>query len=247
MASLKSSSQTPSTPASHTMSLPLLNLSRSVRIDFPRFKGDDPASWLYKANQYFNFYQTPLCEKLLMASFHMDGDALIWFQDSDENGMFVTWEGFVEALLTQFGRIAYKDPMESLTRLRQSGSVVVYKGQFEALSNRIRGLSDGHKLSCFLTGLKDEVRLPVKMLKPKNLNETFGLAKIQEEYLNNSRRSQRSTMVDYTKPSILGPKPEVKVDSRYRFPLQKLTPAQMEERRKKGLCFNCDEKFQPGH
>ena len=54
-------------------------------------------------------------------------------------------------------------------------------------------------------------------------------------------------MVDYTKPSILGPKPNGKVDSKYRFPLQRLTPAQMEERRKKGLCFNCDEKFQPGH
>ena len=45
---------------------------------------------------------------------------------------------------------------------------MVYKGQFEALSNRIRGLSDSHKLSCFLSGLKDEVRLPVKVLKSKN-------------------------------------------------------------------------------
>ena len=136
--------------------------------------------------------------------------------------------------------------METLTRLKQSGSVVVYKGQFEALSNRIRGLSDSHKLSCFLSGLKDEVRLTMKMLNPKNLNETFGLAKIQEEYLNSSRRGQRST-IDYTKPSILGPKPDVKLDSRYRLPLQGLSPSQMEERRRKGLCFNCDEKFQPGH
>ena len=102
--------------------------------------------------------------------------------------MFTTWVGFVEALLTRFGSTAYEDPMELLTRLKQSGSVVVYKGQFEALSNRIGGLSEGHKLSCFLSGLKDEVGLPVKMLKPKNLNEAFGLAKIQEEYLNSSCR-----------------------------------------------------------
>ena len=63
-----------------------------------------------------------------------------------------------------------------------------YKGQFEALSNRFRGLSENHKLSCFLSGLKNEVRLPVKMLNPKNLNEAFGLAKIQEEYLMSSRK-----------------------------------------------------------
>ena len=89
-----------------------------MRLDFPRFKGDDPASWVYKANQYFSFYQTPLNERLLMASFHMEGDALVWFQDSDENGVFVAWEGFLEALLTRFGSTAYEDPMESLTRLR---------------------------------------------------------------------------------------------------------------------------------
>ena len=101
-----------------------------------------------------------------MASFHMDGDALVWFQDSDENGVFATWEGFLEALLTRFGNIAYDDPMEPLTRLRQTTNVVVYKGQFEASSNRIKGLFDSHKLGCFLSDLKDDVRLPMKMLSP---------------------------------------------------------------------------------
>ena len=123
-----------------------------------------------------------------MASFHMDGDALVWFQDSDENGVFATWEGFLEALLTRFGNIAYADPMEPLTRLRQTTNVVVYKAQFEASSNRIKGLFGSHKLSCFLSDLKDDARLPMKMLSPKNLNEAFGLAKIQEEYLNSSHR-----------------------------------------------------------
>ena len=45
----------------------------------------------------------------------------------------------------------------------------------------------------------------------------------------------------------MGPKPDVKLDSRYRLPLQSLSPAQMEERRRKGLFFNYDKKFQPGH
>ena len=50
----------------------------------------------------------------------------------------------MEALLTRFGNVAYKDPMESLTRLKQTTNVVIYKGQFEALSNRIKGLSDSN-------------------------------------------------------------------------------------------------------
>ena len=182
-----------------------------------------------------------------MASFDMDNNALIWFQDCEATGVFVTWENFVKALLLRFGSSTYEDPMEALTRLCQTSSVVNYKEQFEAISNRIRDLSEAHKLSCFLSGLKDEVRLPVKMLNPNNLNEAFGLAKIQEEYLLSSKKSQKVFSSESYKPSILGPRLDVKLDSKFKLPLQRLSPAQMEERRKKGLCFNCDEKFQLGH
>ena len=89
-----------------------------------------------------------------MASFHMDGDALIWFQDCEATGRFMTWESFREALLIKFGSSAYEDPMEALTRLRQTSNVVNYKVQFEALSKRIRDLSKNHKLSCSLVVLK---------------------------------------------------------------------------------------------
>ena len=77
-----------------------------------------------------------------MATFHMDGDALIWFQDCEETWIFSNWEGFFEALLTRVGTITYEDSMEALTRLRQMTNVVAYNGQFEALSNRLKGFSD---------------------------------------------------------------------------------------------------------
>ena len=90
---------------------------------------------------------------------------------------------------TRFGTSTYNDPMESLTRLKQTTSVVSYKGNFEILSNRIKGLSKSHKLSCILSGLKDEIRFPIRMLVPKSLNDEFGLTKIQEEFLISNRKS----------------------------------------------------------
>ena len=57
----------------------VLTLARLVKLEFPHFSCDDPSSWVYKANQYFGYYQTPITEKLLIASFHMDLEALIWF------------------------------------------------------------------------------------------------------------------------------------------------------------------------
>ena len=92
----------------------------------------------------------------------------------------------------RFGITAYDDPMESLTRLRQVGSMVHYKGQFESLSNRVKELSEKRKLSCFFSGLKEEIRLPIKMFNPQALSTAFGLAKIQEEYLNASRKGTKS-------------------------------------------------------
>lgn len=78
--------------------------------------------------------------------------------------------------------------MEALTRLRQTTSVIAYKSQFNALSNRIKGLSESHKLSCFLNGLKEKARLLVRMFASQNMNITFSLAKILEEFIFNSRK-----------------------------------------------------------
>lgn len=73
--------------------------------------------------------------------------------------------------------------MESLMKLRQTSTVAECTTQFEALLNRLRGLSDKNHLSCVLSGLKDEVRLPFRMLNPLTLVAAFGLAKLQEEYM----------------------------------------------------------------
>lgn len=83
-----------------------------------------------------------------------------------------------------------------------------YKGQFEALSNRVKELPDKHKLSCFLSGLKEEIRLPVKMFNPLNLSVVFGLAKIREEYLSASKRGIKPWgEAQVPRPSIIGQPP----------------------------------------
>jgi hypothetical protein len=54
---------------------------RSVKMTFPKFDGGEPSEWIYKANQYFFVYNTPLEFKNLLASYNMEGKALVWFQD----------------------------------------------------------------------------------------------------------------------------------------------------------------------
>ena len=81
----------------------------------------------------------------MMASYHLEEEALIWFQDAEQAGGFTSWEVFVKALQTHFGVTAYDDPMKALTKLKQTSTMIAYKGNFEVLSNRILGLSESHK------------------------------------------------------------------------------------------------------
>jgi hypothetical protein len=88
-----------------------------MEMDFPWFDGDDPANWNYKDNLYFAFHETQGMDKIPIASFHMEGEALIWFQDVEYSGLVKTWESFVKACLIRFGCTAYDNPMEALTTL----------------------------------------------------------------------------------------------------------------------------------
>ena len=232
-------------------------MPRPMKLEFPRFKGGDPNPWIYKAIQYFHYYQVQDAEKVMHASYHLDDDALIWFQDSEH--AITCWDEFVRTILLRFGPASYDDPMESLTKLRHTTFVIAYKGQFKSISNRIRNLSDMHKLSCFMSGLKDEIRLAVKMQGARNLSEAYALAKIQEEYLITCKRSQRSqyegNRSNWSQQNLILGNARVEskgIESRQLnpkppLPVQKLTPVQMSERRKKGLCYNCDEKWSTNH
>ncbi|KAF5447657.1 hypothetical protein F2P56_033191, partial [Juglans regia] len=235
------------------------NYPRQVRIDFPFFHGEGPSGWLYKVNHYFTYYNTLPQHRLRLASFHMDGQALVWFQDLEESGEIREWEDFTKALLTRFGPSSYDDPMEALTRLKQMGTVEEYKASFKGLSNRLRGLSEGYKLSCFLSGLKDEIRLQVRMFNPKDLLSAYSLAKLQEESVSVYKKQFRSG--GYHESGILknSPNNHQSIQKHNHNPnsnpssqkaivsVQKIKPHQMKERRDKGLCYYCDSKWNPGH
>jgi hypothetical protein len=94
------------------------------------------------------------------------------------SGFLPNWNVLTQALLDKFGPSTYDDPMESLSRLKQVSSVDEYKEKFEAFSTRMRGCDDYNKLSSFLSGLKDEIRLPVRMFNPPTLLVAYGLAKM---------------------------------------------------------------------
>lgn len=93
----------------------------------------------------------------------------------------LTWEEYTKAILLRFGPTDYEDPSEALTRLKQTSSVEAYQESFEKLSHRVDGLPENFFVGCFIVGLRDDIRLDVKIKQPKTLADASGVARLIEE------------------------------------------------------------------
>lgn len=86
---------------------------------FPKFgDGDEPLGWIYKAEHYFHFFSVEDFKKVKMASFHLDGEPLQWFQWANCIRIYPRWEDFTQALCQEFGPSEFNDSADSLVKLR---------------------------------------------------------------------------------------------------------------------------------
>ncbi|KAK2983097.1 hypothetical protein RJ640_009836 [Escallonia rubra] len=213
-----------------------------IKMDFPRFNGEeDPTGWSCRASQFFYYHQTSEEERVPMASWNLEGDAQLWYQLlKEEHGeQCITWQIFIDELFERFGPTRYQDCVGELTKLQQTGTVKEYQTQFSRLLLRAGRLLPEQQVGCFVSGLKESLKADVQACKPTTLSAAVGLARLYEA------RNQHIKKIATS---------ETKKPTNYRFnssssslPVKRLTPAELSERRAKGLCFNCNEKFGPGH
>jgi hypothetical protein len=84
-----------------------------------------------------------------------------------------------------FGPTAFDCPRATLFKLAQTGSVTEYFKEFNALANRVYGVSNEAFLDCFISGLQPEIRRDVTTLTPSSITKAYALATLYEEkYIN---------------------------------------------------------------
>lgn len=125
-----------------------------------------------------------------------------------------------------------------------------YQAEFESLANRIVGLPSNFYLSCFISGLKPDIRREVQAFQPISLSHAISLAKIQEEKHNDRTTNTQNRRLPFrsTPPTPLTSATNTTTTAPPTPPaIKRLSPAELQARRDKGLCYNCDEKFHIGH
>ncbi|TXG67782.1 hypothetical protein EZV62_009057 [Acer yangbiense] len=187
---------------------------RTIRIEFPVFNGEDLMGWIFRAEKYQRATGITEAQLMTLAAAHLTGDTIPWYQWLERTIGNLCWPQFTRALSTRFGTLEEADPGGALSKLSQNGTVKDYQVQFERLSNRTRGLPESFLISCFLSGLREELKANVQILKPITLAHAFELAKLQEE-AHIVITKQTTVVTDQTTPrssptpvpSLLGPIP----------------------------------------
>ncbi|XP_052289930.1 uncharacterized protein LOC127899837 [Citrus sinensis] len=65
----------------------------------PQFDGGvDPTSWLCRAEQFFEIHETHAADRVSLASFHLEGDAQLWYQLLKQEAVYISWNEFKEGL-----------------------------------------------------------------------------------------------------------------------------------------------------
>jgi hypothetical protein len=211
---------------------------RLPRVDVTKFDGSDPTGWVTQMEHYFSLYNiTDDLAKLRYGVLHLDQERWQWWQwrKTSRQG-YIAWTQFVAELYERFDTDT--NHLGRLTKLKQSGTVEDFIAAFERLAFRTEGMTDAFFRECFISGLKEEVRAHVLMARPTTWVEATKKAKEAQQIVSSQNR----------KPSFFPrPKPVNPTTPSPPLKIQKLTRAEMAERQLKGLCYNCDDKYFPGH
>lgn len=171
----------------------------------------------------------------------MTKEALAWIRGLRRNKLLSTWERFVENLTERFGSLAFEDKLEDLSRLQQTGTVAEYMAKFEGLLNEVEGQSEEALITFFICGLKPENKSQLKIARPVTLRKALATAKVYES---NRGGKPWKHFTAKTEPLLKTPPADGITVPIVR---RTLIIEERHERTAKGLCFNCDEQYSPGH
>jgi hypothetical protein len=166
-----------------------------------------------------------------------------------------SWEEFKQLCHQRFGPLLTTNHLAELARLPFTTDIAAYLDAFQARMAHAGRLTPYQQAQVFTGGLPDHIRIDVELHDPQDLQCAMRLARAYERRnsvtplallvpSNRSTRRASSGSASLQQGSSSSSSSPAAVPS---HPFKRLTPAEMAERRKQGLCYNCDEPYVQGH
>lgn len=161
------------------------------------FQGERRGEWLRKCLKYFSVYQILENRRMEVVEMYLEIRANIWYQGLKMEKENITWGEFVDFISRRFEDHGGKDIIEEFNKLYQQGSMREYQDKFEELMSLMLHkdprLSESYFISSFVSGVKEEIKPMIKMMKPTTQLEAFEVALLQEQSLEVFGRVKRTS------------------------------------------------------
>lgn len=216
---------------------------RSQRLELTLFNGEDAVGWLQQCEKFFEMTGTPVDQWVNLASGHLVGRAGKWFRNLAIPWYCLNWQQFYLMVLDRFTEANAHEAVELLQNAKQTGSVMQYIDKFEDCVSLVKRdhpyLTESYILSCFIGGLRADIKHDVCGQKPQNLLAGYWYAKVYEKASIAKRLSYQSGF-NRNKPQF-----QPAQSSGTRFVNQKNTTQGVEKEKK--TCWYCKEPWNYQH
>jgi hypothetical protein len=188
--------------------------------------------------------KTPLHKRVKFAKVFLTGKSDYWLRSTGLNTANMTWLEFVALISTRFAVETSLELIDTFQHMAQSRTLSEYIDTFEEIMGKLKiqnpSLSDEYFVGCFISGLKEHIKIPLHSQNPATLVQAYALARNYENY--SPKRNQFDSQKmgfryssQYKQQAITtkNGKAEVKQNTASKW--------------KKGKYFKCHEPWVPGH
>ena len=134
-------------------------------IDMRMFDCNNPITWIFQMEQFFDLHQVPTMQKVTISSLYLEPNQFVqyqWLCDRKKESI-ISWSIFTEELIAYYGDINSNTFFNQLVNLKQKGSLTDHIKQFQQLSLRVKNISEDNLLDLFIGTLKDNMGDSMKM------------------------------------------------------------------------------------
>ncbi|XP_048627782.1 uncharacterized protein LOC125596770 [Brassica napus] len=244
------------------------------KAELPVFSGTYPNIWLNRAERYFRLGNFSDQDRFDLLSLSFEGVILNWFLIELEELPFSCWNDFKRRLIARFTHRMEDDPGKRLFSIKQTGSITDYIGEFEELRGLVSGIDEKNLIHVFFNGLKQEMKEVIKMKEPQGLRQHIeAVIKMEDsafcksmaavttsgskqastipfrtssQYNSNRQGTSSQSNEASSSKGLQQDKSQVKQLKPMGGP-KRLTPAEVAEKRRLGLCYKCDMKWSKTH
>lgn len=237
--------------------------SRSFRIgklDFPKFNGDNVIKWFYRCDHHIKVNVVPDKMKVDLATIHIDGDTLLGHQFYMKRKVFqgatVSWEEYSTAVNSRFGLSPFDDLIINLKTSNSRGHLVSITAPslpFPLCPTRrpddgttcVKSRFGRTKAWTPSTGTYGPTTYDLWCrLLPGKASWIHARCYVRQTVHKPPHTHLPRILPSHQPPELQTPHPGVPPT---RGGIKMFTSKEIEDKRAKGICFRCDEKYTPGH